>query len=118
MHDADFPVDIQWTDIDTMDSHLDFTYDNKTFHGLPELVRTMKAEGKHYVNILDPGISSTQPPGTYPPYDEGLKLGIFITKYNSTEPIVGEVTMHDHLCWKSCPSFLFCIGLAWSYCFS
>ncbi|CAF3783626.1 unnamed protein product [Rotaria sordida] len=91
MHDADFPVDIQWTDIDTMDSHLDFTYDNKTFHGLPELIRTMKAEGKHYVNIIDPGISSTQPPGTYPPYDEGLKQGIFITKYNSTEPIVGEV---------------------------
>ncbi|CAF4109264.1 unnamed protein product, partial [Adineta steineri] len=64
MHDADFPVDIQWTDIDTMDNHLDFTYDNKTFHGLPELVRTMQSEGKHYMNIIDPGISSTQPAGT------------------------------------------------------
>ncbi|CAF1330547.1 unnamed protein product [Adineta ricciae] len=91
MHDADFPVDIQWTDIDTMYAHLDFTYDNKTFHGLPELVRKIKAEGRHYMNIIDPGISSTQPPGTYPPYDEGLAQGIFITKYNSTEPIVGEV---------------------------
>ncbi|CAF4104310.1 unnamed protein product [Adineta steineri] len=91
MHDADFPVDIQWTDIDTMDNHLDFTYDNKTFHGLPELVRTMQSEGKHYMNIIDPGISSTQPAGTYPPYDEGLRQGVFITKYNSTEPIVGEV---------------------------
>jgi len=74
-----------------MSNHLDFTYDNKDFHGLPDLVRTMHAEGRHYVNIVDAGISSTQPSGSYSPYDDGLKRGIFITKYNSTEPIIGTV---------------------------
>jgi alpha-glucosidase (family GH31 glycosyl hydrolase) len=91
MHDADFPYDVQWTDIDTMSSYLDFTYDNKSFHGLPELVRDLHSNGKHYVNIIDPGISSTQPAGSYLPYDDGIKRGIFITKFNSTEPIIGKV---------------------------
>jgi lysosomal alpha-glucosidase len=91
MHDANFPVDVQWTDIDTMSNHLDFTYDNKSFHGLPELVRDLHSNGRHYVNIIDPGISSTQPAGAYPPYDDGIKQGIFITKFNSTDPIIGQV---------------------------
>ncbi|CAF4901806.1 unnamed protein product [Rotaria sp. Silwood1] len=91
MHDAEFPYDVQWTDIDAMSSHLDFTYDQKNFNGLPDLVHSLQSEGKHYVNIIDCGISSTQPSGTYPPYDEGLKRAIFMTKFNSTEPITGEV---------------------------
>jgi alpha-glucosidase (family GH31 glycosyl hydrolase) len=94
MRDADFPVDVQWTDIDAMSVHLDFTYDTTNFHGLPDLVRALKSEGKHYVNSNDPGISSTQPAGTYPPYDNGIRQGIFITKYNSTDPIIGEVMLH------------------------
>ena len=73
-----------------MSSHLDFTYDRTSFHGLPELVRRLQSEGMHYVNIIDPGISSTQPTGSYPPYDDGIKRGIFITKFNSSEPIIGE----------------------------
>ncbi len=92
MQDADFPYDVQWTDIDTMSAHLDFTYDNTSFHGLPELIHGLQSQGKHYVNIIDPGISSTQPNGTYPAYDEGLKRGIFIKKFSSTEPISGVVT--------------------------
>ncbi len=91
MHDADFPYDVQWTDIDVMTSHLDFTYDNKNFPGLPDLVRTLQSGGKHYVNIIDPGISSTQPSGTYPPYDEGIRQGIFIKRFNLNDPIIGIV---------------------------
>ena len=91
MHDADFPYDVQWTDIDAMSNHLDFTYNNITFHGLPDLVRDLQSNGKHYVNIIDPGISSTQPAGSYPAYDDGIKRGIFITKFNSTDPIIGKV---------------------------
>ena len=93
MHDADFPVDVQWTDIDVMNSLLDFTYSNDTFHGLPELIHSFHSEGKHYVNIVDPGISSTQPAGSYAPYDEGLKRGIFIRKFNSSDPIIGRVEL-------------------------
>ncbi|CAF4303953.1 unnamed protein product, partial [Rotaria sordida] len=75
-----------------MRSNLDFTYDPTNFNGLPDLVRSLQSEGKHYVNIIDPGISPTQPPGTYPPYDEGLKRAIFMTKFNSTELIIGQVS--------------------------
>ena len=91
MRDADFPYDVQWTDIDAMSNHLDFTYDNKTFHGLPDLVRELQAAGLHYVNIIDPGISSTQPAGTYPAYDEGIKRKVFIKKADSDDPIIGKV---------------------------
>jgi alpha-glucosidase (family GH31 glycosyl hydrolase) len=91
MDDADFPLDVQWTDIDAMSSSLDFTYDEKNYHGLPDLVRALQSDGKHYVNIIDPGISSTQSPGSYLPYDNGLKQGIFMTKFNSTEIITGKV---------------------------
>jgi lysosomal alpha-glucosidase len=91
MHDVDFPYDVQWTDIDAMSNHLDFTYDDKNFHGLPDLVRGLQSDGRHYVNIIDPGISSTQPAGSYPPYDDGIKRGIFIAKFNSTDPIIGKV---------------------------
>ncbi|CAF0855937.1 unnamed protein product, partial [Adineta ricciae] len=91
MSDAQFPYDVQWTDIDAMSSHLDFTYDKVLFNGLPDLVRSLRSEGKHYVNIIDPGISSTQPAGTYPPYDDGLRRGIFVKKFNSSDPIIGKV---------------------------
>ncbi|CAF3693223.1 unnamed protein product, partial [Rotaria sordida] len=91
MQKADFPLDVQWTDIDAMSSHLDFTYDDEYFHGLPEFVRALQANGIHYVNIIDPGISSTQPSGSYFPYDDGIKRGIFMKKFNSTELITGKV---------------------------
>lgn len=98
MRDADFPVDVQWTDIDVMRSLLDYTYDTQAFHGLPDLVRSFHSEGKHYVNIIDPGISSTQGSGSYPPYDEGLKRRIFIRKFNSSEPIIGKVYQEIFCC--------------------
>ncbi|CAF4285638.1 unnamed protein product, partial [Adineta steineri] len=77
--------------IDAMSSYLDFTYDSEHFHGLPGYVRALQADGIHYVNIIDPGISSTQSAGSYIPYDEGLKRGVFMTKFNSTEIILGKV---------------------------
>jgi lysosomal alpha-glucosidase len=100
---ADFPIDVQWTDIDIMFKHLDFTYDEKRFAGFPNLVRELQANGTRYVNIVDPAISSTQKKGTYPPYDEGLRRNIFISKFNGTEPITGIVIGYCSL-----------IGVSWS----
>lgn len=91
MHDADFPYDVQWTDIDAMRSYLDFTYDPKNFEDLPKLVQELHAGGKHYVNIIDPGISSDEPAGTYPPFDDGMKKDIFIKNSNGTGIIIGKV---------------------------
>lgn len=91
MEKANFPYDVQWTDIDAMRSYLDFTYDDVAFKDLPSLVSTLQSESRYYVNIIDPAISSTQANGTYMPYDEGIKRDIFIKKANSDDPIIGKV---------------------------
>jgi len=44
----------------------------------------------HYVPILDPGVSAAEPPGSYPPYDEGIKQDIFV-KDSKGKPFVAKV---------------------------
>ncbi|CAG2059891.1 unnamed protein product [Timema podura] len=63
-------IDVQWNDLDYMANNSDFTYNQTTY--------------------ADPGISAAEPRGTYPPYDEGLKLGIFV-KNSSGQPFIGKV---------------------------
>lgn len=38
----------------------------------------------------DPAISSSGPPGTYRPYDEGLRRGVFVTN-ETGQPLIGKV---------------------------
>ncbi|XP_069784428.1 lysosomal alpha-glucosidase [Narcine bancroftii] len=90
MRKAGIPQDAQWNDIDYMTDYRDFTFDSKKFASLPQLVADLHAHGQQYVIILDPGISSSQPPGSYWPYDEGLKRGVFITN-TSGNPLIGKV---------------------------
>lgn len=40
----------------------------------------------------DPGISSVQAPGTYPPYDQGVQMDIFI-KNATGQILVGKVNV-------------------------
>lgn len=58
----------------------------------------------HYVPIIDPGISASEPPGTYIPWDEGLHLEIFIQN-QTNQPFIGKVCMHleflQPLSWRS-----------------
>ncbi|NXR00109.1 LYAG glucosidase, partial [Sagittarius serpentarius] len=87
---ARFPLDVQWNDLDYMDAKRDFTFNKKSFKDYPEMVRDFHRRGLRYIMIVDPGISSSGPPGTYKPYDEGLKRGVFIR--NATgQPLVGKV---------------------------
>ncbi|XP_053392914.1 lysosomal alpha-glucosidase-like isoform X2 [Mercenaria mercenaria] len=91
MRDAKMPFDTQWNDIDYMRKHLDWTYDTKTFNGLPDVVADLHQHGQHYIMIIDPGISNVQPSGSYPAYDDGLKMDIFIKKPDGSAPIIGTV---------------------------
>lgn len=116
MDRAGFPYDVQWTDIDAMSKHLDFTYDEVNFDRLPDLVRLLQTSGKHYVNIIDPAISSTQTSEEYPPYDDGVAQGIFMKKFNSTDLIVGEVG--EQIIVFLLSIYCFDSGLARSNCFS
>ncbi|XP_047222103.1 lysosomal alpha-glucosidase [Girardinichthys multiradiatus] len=90
MRNNGIPQDVQWNDIDYMDQAKDFTFDPTNFNTLPDIVRDLHAHNQTYVMILDPGISSTQPEGSYWPFDEGLKRGVFI-KDAEGKTLIGKV---------------------------
>lgn len=81
---------LQWNDIDAMRNNLDFTYDQKNFAKLPEFVSDLHKVGMKYVPMFDAGISASERLGTYPPFDLGMQLNIFI-KNSSGQPYVGKV---------------------------
>ena len=43
----------------------------------------------------DPGISSTQARGSYPPYDVGLEMGVFINS-STGETFIGQVIINTN----------------------
>jgi lysosomal alpha-glucosidase len=98
MRAAKLPHDVMWNDIDYMSEYLDFTSDSQRYpmHQMRALVDDLHAHGQHYVMITDPGISSTQPHGTYPPLDEGIAGDVFINV--SGKPLVGKVWPGETAC--------------------
>ncbi|GFV46113.1 lysosomal alpha-glucosidase [Trichonephila clavipes] len=76
--DKGVPIDVQWNDIDFMKRYLDFTYDPVNFAKLPDFVDDLHARGMHYVAMFSPGVSNSEEPDTYPPYDEAAKLDLFV----------------------------------------
>ncbi|XP_072846803.2 lysosomal alpha-glucosidase [Pogona vitticeps] len=87
---AHFPLDVQWNDLDYADAKRDFTFNQDGFSDMPQMVNDFHRQGRRYVMIVDPGISSSGPSGSYKPYDEGLKRGVFIL--NATgQPLIGKV---------------------------
>uniref|UniRef100_F6XA57 Lysosomal alpha-glucosidase n=1 Tax=Ornithorhynchus anatinus TaxID=9258 RepID=F6XA57_ORNAN len=87
---AHFPLDVQWNDIDYMDAKKDFTFNNDTFRDFRAMVREFHRGGRRYVMIVDPAISSSGAAGSYGPFDEGLKRGVFITN-KTGQPLIGKV---------------------------
>ncbi|XP_051686446.2 lysosomal alpha-glucosidase [Oryctolagus cuniculus] len=87
---AHFPLDVQWNDLDYMDSRRDFTFNRDGFADFPAMVHQLHQGGRRYVMIVDPAISSSAPPGSYRPYDEGLRRGVFITN-ETGQPLIGKV---------------------------
>ncbi|RWS15303.1 lysosomal alpha-glucosidase-like protein, partial [Dinothrombium tinctorium] len=87
---AFIPFDVQWNDIDYMQNYNDFTVDPKRFNGLGEFVDHIHELGMRYVLILDPGVSGGEDPNTYPPYDDGIKMNLFV-KDADDEVLIGRV---------------------------
>lgn len=84
------PFDTQWNDLDYMNKRMDFTLDLNTFKELPNFIKELHDVGMRYITIIDPAISSNQPAGSYPPYDDGVEMDIFIR--NSTgQLLIGMV---------------------------
>uniref|UniRef100_A0A8C5HSV2 Lysosomal alpha-glucosidase-like n=1 Tax=Gouania willdenowi TaxID=441366 RepID=A0A8C5HSV2_GOUWI len=90
LRNSGIPQDAQWNDIDYMDNFMDFTFDSTLFGTLPNMVKDLHAHDQRYIIILDPGISSTQPEGSYWAFDEGLKRGVFI-KDAEGKTLIGKV---------------------------
>ncbi|XP_022608272.1 lysosomal alpha-glucosidase [Seriola dumerili] len=90
MHNASLPLDVQWNDLDYANKLRVFTFDPWRFGDLPEMVEEFHKRGMKYILVLDPGISSTSPPGTYPPFDDGLKRDVFI-KNATGHILIGKV---------------------------
>ncbi|XP_061686397.1 lysosomal alpha-glucosidase [Syngnathoides biaculeatus] len=90
MRGSGIPQDVQWNDIDYMDRVLDFTLDPINFATLPDMVKDLHGHDQRYVMVIDAGISSVQPEGSYWPYDEGLKRGVFI-KDTEGKTLIGKV---------------------------
>ncbi|KAI9514722.1 hypothetical protein NQZ68_030911 [Dissostichus eleginoides] len=90
MHNAKFPMDVQWNDLDYANKRRVFTFDPWRFGDLPQMVDEFHKSGMKYILILDPGISSSSPPGTYPPFDDGLKRDVFI-KNSTGQILIGKV---------------------------
>lgn len=84
------PYDVQWNDIEYASKRLDWTYDTKNYKQLPEIVKDLHNYGQKYIIIVDPGISSTQPSGSYEPYDNGIKMDVFV-KDDNGKPLIGKV---------------------------
>ncbi|XP_031787365.1 lysosomal alpha-glucosidase [Nasonia vitripennis] len=89
--DALIPFDTQWNDLDYMDNNNDFTYDKTKFKDLPNFIQEIHDAGMHYIPLIDAGVSANEKNGTYIPYDEGVKRGIFIFDGESNEPFKGKV---------------------------
>lgn len=87
---AHFPLDVQWNDLDYMDARRDFTFNRDSFADFPATVRALHQGGRRYVMIVDPAISSSGPAGSYRPFDEGLRRGVFITN-ETGQPLIGKV---------------------------
>lgn len=47
--------------------------------------------GMHYIPIIDAGVSASEKAGSYPPYDEGLRDGVFIKEGGTDKPFIGKV---------------------------
>ncbi|KAK9880761.1 hypothetical protein WA026_013083 [Henosepilachna vigintioctopunctata] len=79
--DAGVPIEVQWNDLDYMKDQNGFTYDTNNFKGLPEFVDDLHKQGRKYVIIIDPGVSGSEPAGSYLPFDKGQELDIFVKDY-------------------------------------
>ncbi|XP_003741230.1 lysosomal alpha-glucosidase [Galendromus occidentalis] len=76
--DAGVRIDVQWNDIDYMDKFNGFTLDPENYSDLGKLADELHKDGRHYVMIVDPAVSGSETPGSYPPYDRGLEQNVFV----------------------------------------
>ena len=83
---ADFPLDVLWSDIDHMYKYRTFTFDNNgPYKGLDDFIEnSLHKNNKRYVPIIDAGIAIVND-GTYQIYDNGKQEQVFIMSGNKNQ---------------------------------
>lgn len=78
MKDNSIPLDTLWNDIDLYTEHNIFSYDNRSFNGMPEFIDMLHQENVHYVLMLDPGLGGNHTNEEYPALYDGLRRNVFL----------------------------------------
>ena len=86
--DAGVPLDVQYADIDYMESTKVFTVDPVHYRGLKEYFEQLNSEGVRTIIILDPGMIDDR--NTYAPTIEGIEEDVFI-KWDNESLMRGAV---------------------------
>ncbi|XP_022104698.1 maltase-glucoamylase, intestinal-like [Acanthaster planci] len=107
MRKYDIPLDIQYGDIDYMDRQMDFTI-GQNYQGLGDFVDELKANGTHYIIILDPAIAANETAGSYPAYDEGVTGDVYIKGPDGESDLYGKV-------WPDLPGVVVDPNQDWDY---
>lgn len=94
MRDANIPLEVQWNDIDYMQSFRDFTADPERFPhtAYAAMIQSLKDNHQHYIPIIDMAIpkAPTNASDTYYPGTRGDELDVFLMNRNGTQ-YIGEV---------------------------
>ncbi|EPQ32053.1 uncharacterized protein PFL1_00251 [Pseudozyma flocculosa PF-1] len=94
MRKADIPLEVQWQDIDYMDTFRDFTVDPNRFpqEELAGFISDLRSQHQHYVPIIDAAIpkAPTNESDTYAAGTRGDELDVFLNNRNGTQ-YVGSV---------------------------
>lgn len=88
---AGMPCESQWIDIDLMDSKRNCAYKDGL---LPRVVEDLHNNGQKYVVVFDPVVGINQ---NDPAYVDGVKQGMFVSKFDGLWPLVGKAWCGDVL---------------------
>jgi alpha-glucosidase (family GH31 glycosyl hydrolase) len=87
------PLDVMWSDIDYMKLYRNWELDTDRYplEKTQTFLKELHSLNIHFVPIIDAGIGYADD-GSYPAYDEGLKLGVYImSAYSENKPALGKV---------------------------
>ncbi|KAI3380902.1 hypothetical protein SNEBB_002421 [Seison nebaliae] len=82
--DSGIPYDVQYVDIDHMDTRKDFTIDPINWRGLNDFVKRIHNLGMRFISILDPALVAEEP--NYLPFQRGLAKDVYMKWPKGTTP--------------------------------
>lgn len=92
----DFPYDVLWLDIEHTDGKRYFTWDKNTFPNPVEMQKTLAAQGRRMVTIIDPHIKRDD---NYYIHKEATNRGLYIKDNTGNKD-------YDGWCWPGSSSYL------------